>query len=86
MQVNLLGPYYTIRAALPAIIDRKGYVAVTASLASFAHGPQMSAYCASKAGVEAMVNSLRIEVAHHGVEGRNDPPHLDRHRPGPGGR
>ncbi len=28
----------------------------------------MSAYCASKAGVEAMANSLRAEVAHHGVD------------------
>ena len=28
----------------------------------------MSAYCASKAGVEAFADSLRIEVAHHGVD------------------
>jgi NAD(P)-dependent dehydrogenase (short-subunit alcohol dehydrogenase family) len=68
IEVNLLGAYYTIRAALPAVIAQRGYVAVTASLASFAHAPGMSAYCATKAGVEAMCNSLRSEVAHHGVE------------------
>lgn len=68
VEVNLLGAYYTLRAALPAIIERKGYVAVTASMASFGHGPHMSAYCATKAAVEAMSNSLRIEVAHHGVD------------------
>jgi NAD(P)-dependent dehydrogenase (short-subunit alcohol dehydrogenase family) len=28
----------------------------------------MSAYCASKAGVEAFANSLRIEVAHQGAD------------------
>jgi NAD(P)-dependent dehydrogenase (short-subunit alcohol dehydrogenase family) len=28
----------------------------------------MSAYCATKAGVEAMSNALRIEIAHHGVD------------------
>jgi NAD(P)-dependent dehydrogenase (short-subunit alcohol dehydrogenase family) len=28
----------------------------------------MSAYCASKAGVEAFADSLRTEVAHHGVD------------------
>jgi NAD(P)-dependent dehydrogenase (short-subunit alcohol dehydrogenase family) len=28
----------------------------------------MSAYCASKAGVEAFADSLRIEVQHHGVD------------------
>ena len=68
VEVNLLGAYYTVRAALPAVIERRGYVAVTASLASFTHGPHMSAYCATKAGVEAMSNSLRIEMAHHGVD------------------
>jgi NAD(P)-dependent dehydrogenase (short-subunit alcohol dehydrogenase family) len=68
VEVNLLGVYYTIRAALPAVIAQRGYVAVTASLASFAHAPLMSAYCATKAGVEAMSNSLRIEVAQYGVD------------------
>jgi NAD(P)-dependent dehydrogenase (short-subunit alcohol dehydrogenase family) len=68
IEVNLLGAYYTVRAALPAVIEQRGYVAVTASLASFVHGPQMSAYSATKAGVEAMANSLRTEVAHHGVD------------------
>jgi NAD(P)-dependent dehydrogenase (short-subunit alcohol dehydrogenase family) len=67
VEVNLVGAYHTVRAALPAIIEQRGYIAVTASLASFAHGPQMSAYCATKAGVEAMSNSLRIEVAQYGV-------------------
>jgi NAD(P)-dependent dehydrogenase (short-subunit alcohol dehydrogenase family) len=68
IEVNLLGAYNAVRAALPAIIEQGGYVALTASLASFAHGPYMSAYCAAKAGVEAMANSLRIEIAHHGVD------------------
>jgi NAD(P)-dependent dehydrogenase (short-subunit alcohol dehydrogenase family) len=68
IDVNLIGAYYTVRAALPAVIAQRGYVAVTASLASFAQGPGMSAYCATKAGVEAMFNSLRAEVAHHGVD------------------
>ena len=67
IEINLLGAFRTVRAALPAVTASGGYVAVTASLASFAHGPGMSAYAASKAGVEAMCNSLRIEVAHRGV-------------------
>jgi len=67
IDVNLTGAYNTIRAALPAVIDARGYVAITASLASFAHPPMMSAYAASKAGVEAFGNSLRTEVAHQGV-------------------
>ncbi len=68
IEVNLLGSYYTVRAALPAVIARRGYVAVTASLASFAHSPGLSAYAATKAGVEAMCNSLRSEVSFLGVD------------------
>jgi NAD(P)-dependent dehydrogenase (short-subunit alcohol dehydrogenase family) len=68
VQVNLIGAFNTVRAALPAIIDARGYVAITASLATFVHAPALSAYCASKAGVEAFANSLRIEVAHQGVD------------------
>jgi NAD(P)-dependent dehydrogenase (short-subunit alcohol dehydrogenase family) len=67
IEVNLLGAYRTVNAALPALVSSRGYVAVTASLASFAHAPGMSAYAASKAGVEAMANALRIELAPHGV-------------------
>lgn len=68
IEVNLMGAYNTVHAALPHLIERRGYAAVTASLASFAHPPGMSAYAASKAAVEAMCNSLRSEVAHLGVE------------------
>jgi NAD(P)-dependent dehydrogenase (short-subunit alcohol dehydrogenase family) len=67
VEVNLLGAFRTVRAALPAVVASRGYVAVTASLASFTHSPGMSAYAASKAGVEAMGNALRIELAPHGV-------------------
>jgi NAD(P)-dependent dehydrogenase (short-subunit alcohol dehydrogenase family) len=68
VEVNLVGVYHTVRAALPAVIEQRGYVAVTASLASFTQAPHMSAYCATKAGVEALCNSLRIEVAQYGVD------------------
>lgn len=68
VEVNLIGAFHTVRAALPSIIDSRGYVAITASLASFIHPPLFSAYSASKAGVEAMANSLRVEVKHLGVD------------------
>lgn len=67
IEVNLLGTWRTVRACLPAIEERRGYVAVVASVASALHGPLMSAYAASKAAVEALARSLRIEEAHHGV-------------------
>ena len=67
IEINLLGVYRTVRACLPRIVERQGYVLVVASMASFFHSPGMSAYAASKAGVEAFANSLRGELAHHGA-------------------
>jgi NAD(P)-dependent dehydrogenase (short-subunit alcohol dehydrogenase family) len=67
VEVNVFGVFNTVRAALPAIQQSRGYVAVSASLASFAHPPAVSAYAASKAAVEAMCNAWRIELAGHGV-------------------
>ncbi len=67
IEVNVFGVFNTVRAALPEIMRRRGYVLVTASVASFAHAPAMSAYAASKAAVEAMCNAWRIELAAHGV-------------------
>lgn len=67
IDVNLIGAFHTLRAALPEVLRARGHLAVTASLASFVNGPCMSAYAATKAGVEAMCNSMRVEVAHRGV-------------------
>ena len=39
-----------------------------ASLAALVPAPMMSAYCASKSGVEAFAHALRGEVRHHGVD------------------
>lgn len=67
VEVNLVGAYNLVQAALPAVVEQQGYVALTASWASFAHSPGHSAYAASKAGLEALANALRSEVAHQGV-------------------
>ena len=48
-------------------MERRGYVLVIASAASFAVLPGMAAYAASKAGAEQFANALRLEVAHKGV-------------------
>ena len=78
VEVNLIGAFRTVRAALPAVIAARGYVAVTASLASFAHAPGMSAYAASKAGVEAMSNALRIELSRRSANERLPPSETQR--------
>lgn len=67
IEVNLVGAYRTVHAALPAVVRRRGYVLVVASVASFAPLPGMAAYSASKAGAEYLTAALRAEVAHLGV-------------------
>ncbi|MGK5499723.1 SDR family oxidoreductase [Streptomyces sp. URMC 125] len=67
VEVNLLGSATTARAFLPALIESRGYLLQIASLASITPAPMMTAYCASKAGVEAFAHSLRAEVGHQGV-------------------
>ena len=67
LDVNLLGVFHTVRAALPSIIDRRGYVLIVSSLAAFAAAPGMAPYDMSKAGNEHLAHALRLEVAHLGV-------------------
>ena len=67
IEVNLLGAYYTLRAAGPHIAHPQGYALAISSLAAALHPPLLGAYCASKAGVEAMADSLRIELAPSGA-------------------
>ncbi|ORV40922.1 short-chain dehydrogenase [Mycolicibacter engbaekii] len=67
IDVNLVGVFNTIRATLPAVIDRRGYVLVVSSLAAFTAAPGMLPYDASKAGVEHLANALRLEVERLGV-------------------
>lgn len=68
IDVNILGVFHTVRAALPSVIERKGYVLIVSSLAAYAAAPGVTAYNASKAAVEHFANALRLEVAHRGVD------------------
>lgn len=68
LDINVLGVFHTVRAALPSVIERRGYILIVSSLAAYAPAPGLAAYNASKAGVEHFANALRLEVAHHGVE------------------
>ncbi|NBM19226.1 SDR family oxidoreductase [Streptomyces sp. GC420] len=67
IEVNLIGSAVTARAFLPHLVESRGYLLQIASLAALTPAPMMSAYCASKSGVEAYAHSLRAELAHKGV-------------------
>jgi NAD(P)-dependent dehydrogenase (short-subunit alcohol dehydrogenase family) len=68
IEINLLGVWRTVRATLPHVVARRGYILPIASLAAALHMPLMAHYAATKAGVEAFSNSLRGEVAHTGTK------------------
>jgi NAD(P)-dependent dehydrogenase (short-subunit alcohol dehydrogenase family) len=62
IEVNLLGVWRTVRAALPYVVERRGYVLPIASIAAALPVPLLAAYAASKAGVEGFARSLRMEL------------------------
>lgn len=65
--VNVLGTYYTLRAAGPHISHDRGYALAVSSLGGAVHVPLMGAYSTSKAGVEAFGNTLRQELRPSGA-------------------
>ena len=68
LDINVLGAFHTVRAALPSIIERRGYVLIVSSFAAYAASPGLAPYHAAKAGVEHFANALRLEVAYQGVD------------------
>lgn len=67
LDVNVMGVFHTVRATLPAVIERRGYVLIVSSLAAYPASPGLAPYNASKAAVEIFANALRLEVADRGV-------------------
>jgi NAD(P)-dependent dehydrogenase (short-subunit alcohol dehydrogenase family) len=66
--VNLTGSWRSIHAFLPMVIERRGYVLGVASVSALLQAPGIGAYAASKAGFEALLRTLRQDVAHLGVD------------------
>lgn len=65
--VNVLGTYYTLRAAGEHIRHQGGYALAISSLAAAVNLPLMGSYNASKAAVEVMCNTLRVELRGSGA-------------------
>lgn len=67
LDVDLLGAWHTVRAALPSIVERRGHVLVVSSIYAFFPGVLAAPYAISKAGVEQLGRALRVELAAHGA-------------------
>ncbi len=67
-RVNVMGVIYSIEAVLPGMLARgRGHLVAISSLAAFKGLPGESAYCASKAAVNAYMEGLRIALRTRGV-------------------
>jgi NAD(P)-dependent dehydrogenase (short-subunit alcohol dehydrogenase family) len=67
IEVNLLGVYRSVHAALPEITRRQGHVVVVASIYAFFNGVGAAPYAMAKAGVEQLGRALRVELKPHGA-------------------
>jgi len=67
IDVNLTGVIRTVSVTLPHVTERRGYYLIVSSASALRPLPGLSAYAASKVGVEYFASSLRLELAHKGV-------------------
>jgi NAD(P)-dependent dehydrogenase (short-subunit alcohol dehydrogenase family) len=68
MNINLKGAWLTMKAALPAMIERRrGRVIAVASTAGLRGGADISHYVASKHGLVGLIRSLAMEVGQYGI-------------------
>lgn len=63
IRTNLLGPMYAFEAVLPEMLARgSGHLVGISSMAAFKGLPTAAAYCASKSGLNAYLQSIRISM------------------------
>lgn len=68
IDINLIGAVNAVAAVLPPMLERKsGQLVAISSLAGFRGLPKSAAYSASKAGMTAFFESVRLDVQDRGV-------------------
>jgi len=68
INVNVNGVANSVAAVLPEMVARgSGQLVAISSLAAYRGLPKSAAYCASKAAVSAMFESLRLDLAPRGI-------------------
>jgi len=66
--VNVYGPYRVTQAFSPMIIESRGRIATTGSVAGVTTGAMFGLYSMSKHAIEAYTDALSYEMARFGVE------------------
>jgi NAD(P)-dependent dehydrogenase (short-subunit alcohol dehydrogenase family) len=68
LEINLIGQMAVTQAFLPALRRARGRIVMVSSIGGRVALPLVSAYNASKFGLEGMSDSLRRELRSHGVD------------------
>ena len=68
IETNLTGPFYTMKFAIPHMIENGGGSIINiSSLASVRCIPTMAPYCASKAGLNHLTNQVALDFGKHKI-------------------
>ena len=69
IDINLLGAVNSVHAVIPQMIEHgSGHLVAISSLAGYRGLPKSAAYSASKAGMTAFFESVRLDNAKHGID------------------
>src|SRR5262249_13401801 len=67
LEVNLVGQLAVTQAFLPAVRAAKGRIVIVGSIAGRSALPFLGGYAITKFGLEALADSLRVELAPDGI-------------------
>lgn len=68
IDTNLTGVFHSVKAAIPALKDSKGYIITIASLAGTNFFPTASAYNASKFGLVGFTQAIMLDLRRDGIK------------------
>ena len=68
IDVNLTGVFHTVKAAIPAMKESKGYIMTIASLAGTNFFQNGSAYNASKFGLVGFTQAIMLDLRKYGIK------------------
>jgi NAD(P)-dependent dehydrogenase (short-subunit alcohol dehydrogenase family) len=68
VDVNLVGSWRFLHACLPHVVERRGYLLGVSSASALVAPTGLAFYASSKAGFEHLLDVVRVEVAHLGVD------------------
>jgi (+)-trans-carveol dehydrogenase len=80
LDVNLTGPWHTVRVAIPTMIEQGqgGSVVFTGSVDALKGSANISSYAAAKHGITGLMRSLANEVGQYGIRVNSiNPGHVD---------